>query len=93
MANGNAGRTGEMGTKEKPMQDGKSRGLDPEGRYHVTKISDPEGKHTDCRYFVLDPRHDPLAVPALAEYAKQARAAGYGTLADDLDRWVASSRG
>lgn len=36
-----------------------------EYRYEVYKVSDPEGKHMDCRYFVLDPQHDPVAAKAL----------------------------
>lgn len=51
---------------------------------------DVEGeKHHGCRYFVLDLDHDPHAKPALAAYAKSARADGYTALADDLDRIVA----
>lgn len=59
-----------------------------EGRYNVSKVSDPTGKHADCRYFVLDPQHDPLARDALRSYAEAARAAGYVPLADDLDDWL-----
>lgn len=29
----------------------------------------PGGKHHGCRYFVLDMRHDPHAMPALRAYA------------------------
>ncbi len=38
-------------------------------RYRVEKIHDPDGKHAECRYFVLDPQHDPAARPALEAYA------------------------
>lgn len=59
-----------------------------EARYDVQKINDPEGKHEDCRYFVLDPQHDPLAREALAEYAVLASKAGHEGLARDLDAWL-----
>ena len=62
------------------------RGLEP--RYHVEKINDPTGKHDECRFFVLDPQHDPIALAAIARYAQVARAEGYGALADDLTEWV-----
>lgn len=58
-----------------------------EARYHVRKINDPTGKHDDCRYFVLDPQHDPLAVVALLAYERAAREAGFHALADDLYEW------
>lgn len=67
-------------------------------RYRVEKINDPSGKHADCRYFVLDPQHDPLARIALAAYA-DAAAKGhidkggylhtpYKRLAADLRAWL-----
>ena len=59
-----------------------------EGRYRVKKINDPTGKHDGCRYFVLDPQHDLLALQALKYYARLARNAGYVPLADDLDQWA-----
>jgi hypothetical protein len=40
-----------------------------EHRYSVEKVSDPEGKHAGCRYFVLDPQHDPVAREVLYKYA------------------------
>jgi hypothetical protein len=58
-----------------------------EGRYRVEKINDPTGKHDDCRYFVLDPQHDRLAVEALLTYERAARREGYHALADDLVAW------
>lgn len=60
-----------------------------ESRYDVRKINDPEGKHGECRYFVLDPEHDPLAREALSVYAITAHTHGYKALADDLHRWLA----
>lgn len=59
-----------------------------ERRYHVERLNDTAGKHADCRYFVLDPQHDPLAREALRTYAHVAIDAGYQTLADDLIRWL-----
>lgn len=56
-----------------------------EHRYNVEKVSDPEGKHADCRYFVLDPQHDPAAREALELYA---RVCGNQRLADDLYSWL-----
>lgn len=32
--------------------------------------SEPGGRHENCRYFVLDLDHDPLAIPALRAYAE-----------------------
>lgn len=59
-----------------------------ERRYHVERLNDTEGKHADCRYFVLDPQHDPIAREALTAYAKGALASGYTTLAEDLIAWL-----
>lgn len=58
-------------------------GLEP--RYHVRKINDPDGKHDDCAFFVLDPKHDPIARVALQVYANTARKHGHVRLADDLE--------
>ena len=63
----------------------------PEGlieKYHVQRANDPLGKHSGCRYFVLDPRHDPLAINALLTYASDADRAGYHSLARDLRAWA-----
>jgi hypothetical protein len=62
----------------------KDRGL--EDRYRVAKVNDPTGKHDDCRYFVLDPQHDPFAVAALRAYAREAG----GALAADITMWLHS---
>lgn len=59
------------------------------GKYRVERVSDPAGKHADCGYFVLDPKHDPLARIALLAYATEAAEAGYDTLANDLRGWIA----
>jgi hypothetical protein len=60
-------------------------------KFDVTRTdgtSEPGGKHDGCRYFVLDVTHDPIALIAIGAYARSARASGYRTLADDLDRLI-----
>lgn len=66
--------------------DEKTTGL--ESRYLVERRNDTAGKHDECRYFVLDPQHDPIAEAALRVYANLASDAGYQALADDLLDWV-----
>jgi len=61
--------------------DDKERGLYP--KYSVIKIDDPDGKHDDCWYFVLDPKHDKYALPALMAY-QRACAEEYPLLSEDL---------
>ncbi len=59
-------------------------------KFHVERLT-PSGRgidHADCRYFVLDPQHDPVALSALAKYAIGARARGDARLAADLNQWV-----
>jgi hypothetical protein len=68
--------------------DEKALGLLP--KYTVERNNDPDGKHDICRYFVLDPKHDPIARSVLTRYADEARQSGYVALADDLDAWVTS---
>lgn len=63
----------------------KQRGI--YAKYEVTRTdgsSRPGEKHADCRYFVLDLGHDPLARGALRAYAGAASEAGYEALAHDL---------
>jgi hypothetical protein len=38
-------------------------------KYEVVRLSDPEGKHEDCEYYVLDWEHDKFALPAMEAYA------------------------
>ena len=67
----------------------KSRGL--YGKFIVERTDGSSvkgGKHESCRYFVLDIDHDPLAQNALCAYSKDARLAGYGLLANDLDEII-----
>lgn len=68
------------------MNAGPEQGL--EHRYDVKKVNDPDGKHDHCRYFVLDPKHDPISRLALRVYADNARTAGLDTLADDITAWI-----
>lgn len=68
------------------MGDEKFTGL--HHKYDVKRVDDPTGKHAECRYFVLDPQHDPLAREALRRYASVARERGYRQLAMDLLAWV-----
>lgn len=58
------------------------------GKYEVQRVDDDQGKHDECRYFVLDPQHDPIARKALRSYANEAYAEGYETLALDLNDWL-----
>ena len=45
-----------------------NRGL--HAKYKVERTDgDPEGKHRNCSYFVLDLDHDDAAIPAIEEYA------------------------
>lgn len=57
-------------------------------KYAVKRHNDPGGKHHGCRYFVLDPQHDPIAAKALKVYADEAERAGYPILAGDLRVWL-----
>lgn len=59
-----------------------------ESRYYVERLNDAAHKHDGCRYFVLDPQHDPIAVRALRVYAAAANEAGYVPLAADLWEWA-----
>lgn len=63
------------------MDADKSKGLFT--KYDVRRRSDPEGKHTNCEFFVLDLVHDRFAAAALSAYA-QACSAEYPQLAADL---------
>lgn len=63
-----------------------------EARYEVKKINDPEGKHNDCRYFVLDPQHDIYALQALKFYANIVSKTE-PQLSKDLEQWTDSLTG
>lgn len=69
---------------EEPMsEDDTKRGL--YAKYEVRRLDDPSGKHNECDYFVLDPKHDKFAKAALQAYADAAEAE-YPLLADNLRR-------
>lgn len=58
------------------------------GKYKVERMDDPAGKHAGCRFFVLDPQHDPIARSVIADYAATAFDAGKYQLAADLKIWL-----
>jgi hypothetical protein len=58
-----------------------------EYRYDVKKVDDPTGKHEECQYFVLDPKHDKHARAALCAYAASV-AKENPVLAGELERWA-----
>jgi hypothetical protein len=66
-----------------------STGLGLYQKYQVKRLNDPNRKHDNCQYFVLDLTHDPYAIPALAAYA-EACEAQYANLAKDLREIIAS---
>lgn len=59
----------------------------PAGLYEKYRVerNDPTGKHADCRYFVLDPQHDPVAREALILYAARTR---NRALRRDIYEWL-----
>jgi len=61
--------------------DDEMEGLYP--KYFVKKHYDPEDKHAECEYFVLDWKHDPFTIPAVLAYA-DACEQRYPALAADL---------
>lgn len=58
------------------------------GKFKVERLNDPAGKHAGCRFFVLDPQHDPIARATVADYADRAFGQGYYRLAADLKIWL-----
>lgn len=52
-------------------------------KYHVERLNDPDGKHRDCPFFVLDLRHDVYARAALGVYIDACQFE-YPQLAEDL---------
>lgn len=57
-------------------------------KFFVKKIHDPDHKHDDCRYFVLDPLHDPSARVALGWYAIHTAHQGNNKLGLALVEWL-----
>jgi hypothetical protein len=64
-------------------------GLHP--KYHVAKVFDPDHKHDDCFYFVLDLTHDEVAQSAALAYSDLI-ARTNPVLASDLRRAVHEAR-
>ncbi len=56
-------------------------------KYIVSRINDPERKHKDCKYFVLDPKHDKYAKMALQAYAVYCWT-DYPQLANEIMAWI-----
>lgn len=56
-------------------------------KYEVKRLNDPEDKHLDCEYFVLDLEHDKFSRAALIAYAGACKAE-FPNLAVDLMRRV-----
>lgn len=56
------------------------------GKYTVVRVSDPDAKHLECEYFVLDLMHDEFAVYALKAYRDALHRAGkFPELEHDLN--------
>lgn len=55
-------------------------------KYVVERVSDPDGKHFHCDYFVLDWTHDEFAIPAARAYAAACEAKFPGLARDLRDR-------
>lgn len=59
----------------------KKRGLYT--KFHVERLVDPEGKHDNCFFFVLDVNHDVHSLKALMAYIESCKL-DYPLLAKDL---------
>jgi hypothetical protein len=68
-----------------PGPDSPERGLYQ--KFAVRRLHDPNGRHKDCRYYVLDLDHDPYTTPALEAYI-EACENEYPALAQDLSKIV-----
>ena len=60
-------------------------------KFDVKKVNDPEGKHDNCWFFVLDPQHDPHARVALGTYATDC-ASEFPKLAEDLRKILKATK-
>src|ERR1044072_4178597 len=75
--------------RQAPLQEGFAMTNTPDtqrglyGKYLVSRKGDHDGKHVDCPFFVLDPKHDLFARVALQAYIV-ACADKYPHLAADL---------
>lgn len=63
------------------MENDTGRGL--YRKYDVRRLNDPDGKHSQCNYFVLDLDHDAHAKAALRAYARSCQRT-FPRLAEDL---------
>jgi len=77
--------TGNYGEDQFSNDDEKERGL--YRKFRVTRVHDPEEKHKDCFYFVLDLDHDPHALPAIRAYIESCEEE-YPVLAADLTQMI-----
>lgn len=76
------------------MNDDKDRGFYGKYKIERTDGSSASGeRHENCMYYVLDLNHDKFAFAALEAYSKEARAAGFTPLADDLDSIIKNKDG
>ena len=58
-------------------------------KYHIERINDPNGKHDDCFFFVLDINHDVYALIELKAYASACKKY-YPQLSEDLSHAIAT---
>jgi len=78
------------------MSVNRPRTIDPDSKlglyrkFHITR-DDPDSKHVNCFYFVLDMNHDEFAIDALATYAEKC-AEKYPVLAADLHGVIARAK-
>lgn len=68
--------------------DDRKRGL--YDKYYVARVGDHNGKHDECRYFVLDLDHDIFSWPSLIAYARACQA-DFPELARSLRRMIIGS--
>lgn len=79
------GHTGQHQDLDRMRWDPADGGLYP--KFSVQKTNDPDNKHLECSYFVLDLTHDPAARRAAIYYADLIRRHN-PELADDLTKMV-----
>lgn len=58
-------------------------------KYTVHRMFDWDHKHDDCRFFTLDPLHDPIARRAIKVYAVLIKKAN-PKLSQDLKDWMST---
>lgn len=59
-------------------------------KFHVERLipSSRGVDHKNCEYFVLDPKHDPIARGCMVEYARIADQIGEKEKAADIFQWL-----